>query len=380
MAFLGATGQNVIALALLFYARERFSASASQIGCLAGSWSISYMFACMCQRRFAARILPRYSILTASFSISLVLWGITKAPSFPVVFALYSLQGVLTSLYWPALMGWLSAGLEGKRLSRTIGGFNVAWSTGGIVSPLIAGRLSDMRIALPVQLGATIYLLGGCGMLAAILALPSLRQDDSAHSHESATAAKHDGGTPLRFPAWLGVFTVYTVLGVLISVFPVIGQEVLALNRTQIGNLLFLRAAATTVGLAVLGRTVWWHFRLGQMQIGLALFALVFVALASTRAVPMVCVLMILAGFLTAQGYVNSLFHGVTGSVRRAARMAMHEALLAAGLFTGSAAGGRIFQTGGDRAVYMVAAALLGLAAITQGVVAKHAISAERTV
>lgn len=371
LAFLFACCQSTVALGLLFYVRETFSASPSQIGILAGAWSIFYMLACTFRHRVAGWILPRYSILCAALSLSLILWSITRASTFTSVFVLYSAQGALTSLFWPALMGWLSAGLEGPLLSRTIGGFNLSWSTGTIFSPLIAGRLSDMNAASPLLLGSLGYLTTGIAMATAIIIFPSLRSDDHAHSHESTTSAQDDGGTPLRFPAWLGLFTGYAAVGVLINVFPVIGRDVLFLSRTDVGGLLFLRAAATTFGLGLFRHTTWWHFNVRQMQWGLLLFALLFVGFATTQSRWCIGAAMLLSGLLTAQAYVNSLFHGVTGSVRRASRMACHEAILAAGLFAGSAAGGRIYQNAGERSLYLATAGLLFIAAIVQGIVAK---------
>jgi predicted MFS family arabinose efflux permease len=57
-------------------------------------------------------------------------------------------------------------------------------------------------------------------------------------------------------------------------------------------------------------------------------------------------------GALRALSYNSSLFHGVSGSINRTGRMAIHEALLAAGLIFGSSLGGVIYQKYSMTAVY----------------------------
>jgi predicted MFS family arabinose efflux permease len=71
-------------------------------------------------------------------------------------------------------------------------------------------------------------------------------------------------------------------------------------------------------------------------------------------------------GPLISLGFSGSFFHGASGSNRRAARMALHEALLAGGLIVGSAAGAQVYERFSMSALSLCCAALLGVAIVLQ--------------
>ncbi|MFQ3621343.1 MAG: hypothetical protein SNJ78_10435, partial [Spirochaetales bacterium] len=64
--------------------------------------------------------------------------------------------------------------------------------------------------------------------------------------------------------------------------------------------------------------------------------------------------------------YNQSLFHGVAGSTNRTARMAVHEALLTAGVVVGSSAGGVVYEHLGAIWVFVPVAFLLAGVAVGQ--------------
>ena len=81
-----------------------------------------------------------------------------------------------------------------------------------------------------------------------------------------------------------------------------------------------------------------------------------------TRSPLVLAMLISLVGSFRSLSYSNSLFHGVSGSVNRTGRMAIHEALLAGGLIFGSAFGGELYQRYTMTAVYGFCAAVVQLA------------------
>ena len=69
-AFLVAVGAGLITLGIVFYLRDVFRASPSEIGLIAALWSLSYICGCLFIRPLFDRILPRHTIMIATFSIS----------------------------------------------------------------------------------------------------------------------------------------------------------------------------------------------------------------------------------------------------------------------------------------------------------------------
>ena len=352
-AFLVATGFGTVMLGIIFFARDVHHATPTEIGCLAAAWSLCYIVACLFLRPLSQRMWPRYSMLLATVLMLASAIGTLCAPSLGFVFAAHGLLGLSASLFWPPMMGWLSTNIEGDELSQAMGKFNLCWSGGAILSPWLAGSLSEMDSRFPLIASALLYLMTSFLIIGAIMTLTRLEHDDGAHEEERVSGGAEAGGTFLRFPAWCGVWAAFFAQGAILNVFPISAQADLGLAKSTVGLVLCGRALSSAVGLGFMGRTRFWHFRPGQMVSGLIVFGLTAAALAAARSVPCIALLLLVVGALTAQSYANSLFHGVSGSVRRASRMAIHEALLAAGLVGGAALGGATYQRFGMPPVYI---------------------------
>jgi predicted MFS family arabinose efflux permease len=80
------------------------------------------------------------------------------------------------------------------------------------------------------------------------------------------------------------------------------------------------------------------------MITGLFVIMAAILLLPWMQSVALLMATMFLLGPLHSLAFSYSFFHGVTGSIRRSQRMAIHEALLAGGIITGSTAGGMIYQ------------------------------------
>ncbi|MDX9979270.1 MAG: MFS transporter [Lentisphaeria bacterium] len=378
MAFLMAVGQGCLSLGLVFHVRDTLGAAPAATGWVTGIWFLSYMVSCHVSQPLAKRLRPRFSVLGASLVQAVLCFLLAQCRTLGPAFALNALLGVATAFFWPPLMGWLAANAEGARLSRRLGIFNLCWSGGAILSPMLAGRVAEISSRLPLLISAGLFLLASLIVGGAIRWLPGLQADDDAHEREGNPAGPVAKGTPLRFPAWVGLFAAYAVAGVLRNVFPMVARGDFGLGASQVGDLLFWCSLATSVALGCLGRQKWWHFQGWQMVAGTVVMgvAMIGLALAGGRIVPLAVALVVGGGALGVN-YVNSLFHGAAGCSHRARRMAFHESLLSAGIFLGASLGGMVYQDAGGTPLLLGCAGLLGLAALVQlGLVRRFAATA----
>ena len=366
LAVLVAMGQGTLSLGLVFFARDALGASKAETGLLAGIWPLFYMASCHLSRPLTKRLRPRFCVLGATLSLAVLTMLLAQVRSLAPAFALNALLGMTTALFWPPMMGWLATNAEGAHLSRRLGIFNLCWSGGAIVSPTLAGRASELSARLPILLSSGLFLLAALTILGAILALPGIRSDDDAHQREGDPGATVSRGTPLRFSAWVGVFSTYLVLGVVLNVFPMAGRADLGLRAGQVGDLLFWRAIATSVALGLLGRMKWWHFQGWQMVVGTLALGVAVADLALACTPGPLAIALILGGIFVALNYVNSLFHGAAGSSHRGVRMAIHESLLSAGLCIGASLGGIVYQHLGSTQLLLGCAGVMGLTAMVQ--------------
>jgi DHA1 family multidrug resistance protein-like MFS transporter/DHA1 family quinolone resistance protein-like MFS transporter len=215
--------------------------------------------------------------------------------------------------------------------------------------------------------GSLLFLSASFLLTGASIALPKIRQDITVNFNKNGVSDGLNNSTPLRFPAWVGIFTTYTVIGVIVNIFPVFALEKTSLDKTAIGLLLQARALFAAIGFIYMGRTTFWHFLPSQMLIGQGGLAVcVFLMIFTTSALPIAIVFSCM-GIGMAFSYFNSLFHGVSGSINRSGRMAVHESLISSGLIVGSVVGGVLYQKFSMILVYNFCTAFILLGILLQG-------------
>jgi predicted MFS family arabinose efflux permease len=347
VSFLLYTALILTTFSMIFFARDRFQASAASIGWLAAVPHLCYFAGCFLLRPLYRILLPRHSLILATASAAALVAGLLLARSLHEVFVLYGLFGFSLSLFWPPLMGWLTFGKEEHALSISLGRFNLSWSGGHIVAPFAAGLLLQRGIGAPFKAAVLLMTAVCLWVLTASVLSPRIRQEQTTEGGRfQSRAAALDRSTPLRYPAWTGLVGSYVVLGITMSILPLFLREEIGLSEARIGLLLLIRALFSTLGFLLLARLSFWRFNAGSMILGQLLLAPILAVMAALRSFAGFCLLLALFGLLFALSYNNSLFHGAAGSARRSSRMAVHEGLLTAGMVAGSAVGGILYQPG----------------------------------
>jgi MFS family permease len=351
---------------MIFYARDLFQASASLIGWLAAVPHICYFSGCFLLRPLYRLLLPRHALVVASAVEVALLIGMLLVRSLPLLFILYGLFGLAQSLFWPPLMGWLSFGEEEQQLNTTLGRFNLAWSGGSIVAPAAAGFLLERGVSVPFRAAALIMAVLCLLLLGASLTAREIREDRQRELRSGDAKTFEDRSTTLRYPAWIGLVATYVILGITMSILPLHLREQIGFTEARIGLLLLFRALFSTLGFILLARLLFWHFDSRLMILGQASMIAVVGGMALAGAYPGWIAIMVLFGLLFALSYNNSLFHGVSGSLHRSTRMAVHEGLLTAGMVAGSAIAGVLYQGGRIGRVLVFACAVAAAAAAAQ--------------
>jgi predicted MFS family arabinose efflux permease len=362
------TALIVTTFSMIFYARDRFQASASLIGWLVAVPHICYFSGCFVLRPLYRLILPGHSLVLATASAAALLAGMLAVRSLSLLFILYGLFGFSLSLFWPPLMGWLSFGKEERALNTALGWFNLSWSGGNIIAPAVAGLLLQRGIGVPFRAAALIMTAICLAVLIASVAVPGIRRERRREPLARGEETREDRSTPLRYPAWIGLLASYVILGITMSVFPLYLREEIGLTETRIGLLILFRALFSTLGFIILARFAFWHFNARLMILAQGMIIVVVAAMAAVGTFFSFAVVLAAFGLLFALSYNNSLFHGVSGSLRRSTRMAVHEGILTAGMVAGSAIGGALYQEGRFIRVLIFGCVVVAAAAAAQTV------------
>lgn len=358
-AFLAAVGQGILILGMVFYVREVFQPTGGQIGAFFGFWSAAYIGGCLILRPLTDTIRPRYLLAVSTLCMGLCILAVRCCTSFGLATVFYGCIAFAAGIFWPPLMGWLSAALEGAELSKAMSKFNFSWSVGGIISPFLAGWLTEQNVALPLYVAAAVLLGTSLLITGAALALPKVRNDRHSAAEAKRSAAGPDRSTRLRFAGWVGAFTAFVALGAILYIFPVWARNDLHMREGIIGALFSARSLFMALAFVIMGRTVFWHFRGSQMLLWQICMAGSLVAMVYAHHPAVLAPILALLGFTTGYSYFSSMFHGLAGTARRAARSAIHESLLSSGLMCGPVLGGLIYQHYSINAVYLTCAGIV---------------------
>jgi len=153
---------------------------------------------------------------------------------------------------------------------------------------------------------------------------------------------------------------------VIINIFPIYARDELLLRKEVIGLLMLSRSFIAVFVFILMGHSVIWHFRILPMAIGQVCLAGVMFFMIFVSSPPVLALSISLVGAFRAFSYNGSVFHGVSGSINRTGRMAVHEAGLAGGLIFGPLFGGLIYQKNSMNAVYSFCAIVVALGVLLQ--------------
>jgi DHA1 family multidrug resistance protein-like MFS transporter/DHA1 family quinolone resistance protein-like MFS transporter len=364
-AFLVNAGITMLNFSVIFFMRRSYGTSPALVGWMSAFWAAAYLVGCIGLGPLSRRLSYRGSLPLATFVMGLSTLLILLIPSEAAAFLWYIIFGLITALHWPPLMGWLSQGFEGAELNKAVGGFNLSWSTGAGAGPFIAGLLLERSITLPLLVITALYWLVSLVYLITFIA-SSRATARRVRLPEEKTPPPVDRSSPLRLAGWIGVTSSYAVLGALMFIFPMYAEDVLGYSESFTGLLLFLRGVVTVAGFYLASRTLFWHHNRVQILLSQLLLALTAVLLALFSGPGAYLVLFSVFGLLFALQYATSIFHGVSGSLEREKRMAVHEGSLTFGVVLGSAGGGLLYQQLSFQSVMIMVAALILLAGLLQ--------------
>ncbi len=366
VTFLVAVGIGTVILGLIYYVHELYHASPGTIGLFTSTYFLSYFMGCFFTRPLGRKILPRYSMILATGSMTVLITLILILPGLTLSFILISLYGFSVSLFFPPIAGWMSSGIEGASLSKAISRWNISWSTGTILSPYIAGFLSEKDIRYPVILSIGLFLFCTLLILSASLFLPQIKNDKYQDTRSNIEEGRKDYSTFFRFPSWLLVFTVYVLAGVIFNIFPIYAKEELGISESNVGIILLIRAFFSTICFIILGKTASWHFKPKLILLFQILLVGLIAVMLSAGTFISYALLMPFFGIIVAVAYSFSLFHGTSGSLERAKRTAINELVISSGVMVGATAGGQIFQNYSMLAVYLFCMSVAAAGVILQ--------------
>ena len=276
------------------------------------------------------------------------------------------------AFFWPVLEAWLTEEGDAEQIRRGLGGFNVSWSIGGALGPLIGGFLYARS-----STHAFLFAAAGAAFVAYLAFLhrePTIvsaadEAGDLAHVVESGPIKVNRS---LLYAAWLANFTGWFAISEIRVLFPKFAVS-LGMEPGVIGILVFVLSVALAVAFFLLGISGWWHTRTSPLFYAQAIVILLLLSMTRLESVFSFALVLFGLGACFGVTYSYSLYFSIVGSQNKGAAGGRHEMVLGTGALLGPLLGGavaEIFRT--QRSPYALGAIVVLASVVLQLIIMRR--------
>jgi len=349
-----------------------FHATALQLGLLGAVSAFCYSVTCPVAGAASDRFGRRLSTCVAGLGLMLTYLLASRARSVQHLMGLTVLSGTSAAFFWPATQAWIAdlGGRGRQALGRNLGQFNIVWSTGLTMGPVVTGYLwafgrasgRGQQIAFVTIAALALGLLG--------LMLAIRRQGSAAGDNSEDQDDTPHPSTPVYLrAAWVGVFAGWFGGGIVASLFPKLGEHLGYDERLR--GLLCSSYHVGQLAMFTLTRfSLRWQYRRWPIVAAELGGAAALASIPFARGPAMFAATFFVTGLAAAAPYAASLFYSLHGRTRgQGLRTGIHEAILASGVFLGPLLGGYLAQHLSLRAPFVLAAGVLVVAVAVQMVI-----------
>ena len=273
-------------------------------------------------------------------------------------------SGIAMALFWPATQAWL-ADLSGDcriRLNRNVGLFNVAWTIGIMLGPLVGGLLW-------AHWGTYAGFFISAGLLIISIVFVSFTPTDTREA-PAPTTTPSEPPRPVElvriflYMAWLANFASFFSRGTVGTMFPKLGDD-LGFSEPLVGFLLFIMSFSMLVAFFIARLSDRWQYSFPALSGACVLGILGMLLAVYTTDAWIIGAGFFITGLASGGTYVASLTYALHGAVHnRAQRTGFHEAVLGSGVFMGPLLGGVAAQYINLRAPLMVCAVVFAVVVV----------------
>ena len=286
----------------------------------------------------------------AALVLASIVWlvmGVQKSPY--ALLALTPLSAAALAYFWPAAQAWIGDLVTDRRhLNAVLGSFNVLWTAGLMLGPVICAYLWVRNHYAPFATAAGVAWLMALGLL--MVPVPHGREKQAAEGdNEDAADPRADFYLPL---AWAANFVSWSAVGVIRTLFPKLAHD-LGFREVITGWLTFAYYVGQLGAFLALRQSSAWQYRRLPLVLGLAGGALGMSGAWLGRTPLTFGVCFAVAGVSVGFTYVASLFYSLHAPMeQRGKRAGIHEMTVGAGGALGPLVGGAVATYQGVRASF----------------------------
>lgn len=318
-----------------------------------------YSLTCIFASKHVAK--AEHGINWAILGVTLFTGAFAAMPLVPSAWfcgAVSAIAFVGMALTWPALHSWIGAEPDPNARKRHMVWFNLSWSSGFTIGPLIAGPLYDYDFRFPFLM---LFVLG-IAALALLLSLPREKDHFQAASKEFLEArAGHDRDSEIfLYCAWAATLVANALAVVSRSAYPV---RIKTLVETHELRLFFesvpadflttdpatkfswpasALALATATMFLLLAYTNRWRHRYIWLLLLQIFSAGAFYMLSQTHSLAVMMLCFAVVGANQGLAFFSSAYYSLANPLHKHRRASINEGMVGLGSFVGSLAFGEL--------------------------------------
>ena len=383
VAFLIDFAVMVLAVALPFFVYNQLGLGAGTSGALGGAQAAAYALSCLASSGMVSRARNAMH-WTFGGLVSFLLFA-SLIPLYPNVW-FCGVMAVASSAslgpVWPALHSWIGAEPDLVKRGRIMAIFNISWSFGFAISPLLAGPLYDMDYRWPFVLFAGTVLLA----LILVRTLPHEKSHFAAPSQEMLEErAHHDRASESHlYATWCATLIGSLLTNVTRTVFPKRIDELVNSHQlrflweqepcsflttgaaTKYSWLAFVLALVSAGTFFWMGRSRWWHHRFSVLAGLQMLAAASFIVLGTTSSLVLMLACFVIVGANSGVSFFAAIYYSLANPEHRRRRVAINEFSIGLGGFVGSICFGSLVAKLGMAMPFYLTPGVVGLAFLVE--------------
>ena len=300
-------------------------------------------------------------------AVSIILPFCTRKLYLMIAFAC---SGIGMALFWPTYEAWLAEREGVGDLVRRITIFNLFWTVGITIGPMISSYL--YKGTSPIL---TFYLAGGFSLINWItLESQTIVNRKDLHSAEHSVlieAPPHAAHHIYLRIARIANFASWFSLGIVRHIAPKLTVEA-GIPAMAFGNLMLVMGTTQLIGFLWLGtnRAARWHYRLPPL-IGVQLLAIIaFLVIGlMPHGLYWTCAFAVI-GLSGAVTYFSSMYYSLHAQQDKGNKSGGHEAVLGSGLLLGPFFGGMLADSAlGVSSPYILCAVVIGVCSLAETII-----------
>lgn len=362
--------------AVPFFVMQHLGGSAPMLGLFAGIQAAVYAFTCLASSTFVAR--TRNGLRYAIFGVALYMFAMTTVPFLKNPYlccAAAALSHLALAFVWPALHSWVGAEPDDQLRAKRMATFNVSWSFGFAISPLVGGPLYDADYRLPF---AALFLL--CiYALYLITTLPHEKAHYAKAIEQKAASGEppDDRAEAFLLAAWCATGVANVLANVTRSVFTERVAQLVEKGQlrllfesnpaaflqhsaaTKYSWMAFALAAATAATFLILGHFSRWKYRMGWIFLMQAAAGGAFWLLGNTNSLMVMLAAFAVVGINLGGSFFASTYYSLANPLHKHRRAAINEGAVGIGGILTAGFGFVVAAFGFQTAFRAIPAALL---------------------